>query len=108
MVEGMPYEKFLLRLDWFWNYRKQSAPRAGMDGWEGQNTNVYKKLICDQSDISNQWGEGDLFNKWWWAHLLNRGEKEINIFVLSVSQTKFIIEQTFKCKKKWNLEENLG
>lgn len=26
--------------------------------------NVYKKLKCDQGDISKQWGEGDLFNKW--------------------------------------------
>lgn len=65
----------------------------------GTNTNVYKKLICDQSDISDQWGKGDLFNKWWWAHSLSKDEKESNIFALSVSQNKFKIDQTFKCKK---------
>lgn len=40
------------------------------------------------------------------AHLLNKDEKESSMFASFVSQSKFQIDKTFKCKKKKKPEKS--
>lgn len=68
--------------------------------------NVYKKLICDQGDISVSPINGEKV-----IYSINCGEHIYWIKVKRkqhlclISENKFEIDQTFKCKKKkkWNL-----
>lgn len=95
----MPYEKLKLvklvlklhetKCSVSWNRltdegNRRQSPEIGL--------NVYKKLTCDHSDISNQRGEGDLFKNGGEHIYWIKGEKESFIFALFVSQNKFEID----------------